>query len=157
MSGAIPPLPQYALMAWCLVKTRGKLYLNLYEKRLVKLLASRIEFWRIFCISNSWRCRIKWIIPIVGIAVGLLTTFSSLHMPLIYCTKFTLLFSSSYVVWTQYLIGFSRHVVTSTTLSDPSNDSQAPPTSVTWRVFLTLPFTIVNCLASKSVAYSSNK
>jgi len=24
MSGAIPPLPQYSFMAWCLVKHRGK-------------------------------------------------------------------------------------------------------------------------------------
>jgi hypothetical protein len=27
MSGAIPPLPQYALMAWCSVKAQGQLYL----------------------------------------------------------------------------------------------------------------------------------
>jgi hypothetical protein len=27
MSGAMPPLPQYALMAWCLVKAQGQLYL----------------------------------------------------------------------------------------------------------------------------------
>jgi hypothetical protein len=27
MSGAIHPLPQYAFMAWCLVKARGQLYL----------------------------------------------------------------------------------------------------------------------------------
>jgi hypothetical protein len=27
MSGAIPPLPQYASMAWCSVKAEGKLYL----------------------------------------------------------------------------------------------------------------------------------
>jgi hypothetical protein len=30
MSGAIPPLPQYAFMAWCLVKAKGQLYLLLY-------------------------------------------------------------------------------------------------------------------------------
>jgi hypothetical protein len=30
MSGAIPPLPQYAFMAWCLVKAQGQLYLYLY-------------------------------------------------------------------------------------------------------------------------------
>jgi len=30
MSGAIPPLPQYASMVWCLVKTQGQLYLHLY-------------------------------------------------------------------------------------------------------------------------------
>jgi hypothetical protein len=27
MNGAIPPLPQYAFMAWCLVKAQGQLYL----------------------------------------------------------------------------------------------------------------------------------
>jgi hypothetical protein len=27
MSGAKPPLPQYAFMAWCLVKAQGQLYL----------------------------------------------------------------------------------------------------------------------------------
>jgi hypothetical protein len=27
MSGAIPPLPQYAFMAWCSVKAQGQLYL----------------------------------------------------------------------------------------------------------------------------------
>jgi hypothetical protein len=30
MSGAIPLLPQYAFMAWCLVKTQGQLYLYLF-------------------------------------------------------------------------------------------------------------------------------
>jgi hypothetical protein len=30
MNGAIPPLPQYALMAWCLVKAQGQLYPLLY-------------------------------------------------------------------------------------------------------------------------------
>jgi hypothetical protein len=30
VSGAIPPLPQYAFMAWCSVKVEGQLYLDLY-------------------------------------------------------------------------------------------------------------------------------
>jgi hypothetical protein len=30
MSGAIHPLPQYAFMAWCLVKAQGQLYLFIY-------------------------------------------------------------------------------------------------------------------------------
>jgi hypothetical protein len=30
MSVAIPPLPQYAFMAWCPVKAQGKLYLYLF-------------------------------------------------------------------------------------------------------------------------------
>jgi hypothetical protein len=29
MSGAIPPLPQYAFMAWCLEKAQGQLYIYL--------------------------------------------------------------------------------------------------------------------------------
>jgi hypothetical protein len=29
MGGAIPPLTQYAFMAWCLVKAQGQLYLYL--------------------------------------------------------------------------------------------------------------------------------
>jgi hypothetical protein len=29
MRGALPPLPQYALMAWCSVKAQGQLYLHL--------------------------------------------------------------------------------------------------------------------------------
>jgi len=29
MSGAIPPLPQYALIAWCSVKAQGQLHLLL--------------------------------------------------------------------------------------------------------------------------------
>jgi hypothetical protein len=29
MSGAIPPLPQYAFMAWCSAKAQGQLYLYL--------------------------------------------------------------------------------------------------------------------------------
>jgi len=30
MSGAIPPIPQYVFMAWCLVKAQGQLYLTFY-------------------------------------------------------------------------------------------------------------------------------
>jgi len=29
MSGTIPPLPQYASMAWCSVKAQGQLYFTL--------------------------------------------------------------------------------------------------------------------------------
>jgi hypothetical protein len=32
MSGVIPPLPQYAFMAWCSVKAQGQLYLYLNGK-----------------------------------------------------------------------------------------------------------------------------
>jgi hypothetical protein len=30
MSGAVPPLPQYAFMAWCPVKAQGQLYIYLF-------------------------------------------------------------------------------------------------------------------------------
>jgi hypothetical protein len=32
MGGAIPPLPQYAFMAWCLFKEQGQLYFYLYHR-----------------------------------------------------------------------------------------------------------------------------
>jgi hypothetical protein len=35
MSGAIPPLPQYALMAWGSVKAQGKLYLYLFKLKIL--------------------------------------------------------------------------------------------------------------------------
>jgi hypothetical protein len=31
MNGAIPPLPQYAFMAWCSVEAQGQLYLYLLQ------------------------------------------------------------------------------------------------------------------------------
>jgi hypothetical protein len=33
MSGAVPPLPQYAFVAWCSVKAQGQLYLCLLPER----------------------------------------------------------------------------------------------------------------------------
>jgi hypothetical protein len=38
MSGAITPLPQYAFMAWCSVKTQRQLYLYLYNSSGISLL-----------------------------------------------------------------------------------------------------------------------
>jgi hypothetical protein len=35
MNVAIPPFPQYAFMAWCLVKAQGQLYLYLYLRCLL--------------------------------------------------------------------------------------------------------------------------
>jgi hypothetical protein len=37
MSGAIPPLPQYAFMAWCLVKAQGQLYLLPFTLHIMQL------------------------------------------------------------------------------------------------------------------------
>jgi hypothetical protein len=42
MSGAVPPLPQYAFMAWCSVKAQGQLYL-LLQKCLEKLRVSLVK------------------------------------------------------------------------------------------------------------------
>jgi hypothetical protein len=36
MSGAIPPVPQYAFMAWFSVKARGKLYVFTFTFGLLK-------------------------------------------------------------------------------------------------------------------------
>jgi hypothetical protein len=36
MSGAIPPLPQHAFIAWCSVETQGKLYLYLLWRNIRK-------------------------------------------------------------------------------------------------------------------------
>jgi len=44
MSGAVPPLPQYAFMTWCSVKAQGQLYLYL-------------SFWRMD-FSQSHKCQI---------------------------------------------------------------------------------------------------
>jgi hypothetical protein len=41
MSGAIHPLPQYASMAWCLVKAQGQLYLYLYHTDLIAIVADK--------------------------------------------------------------------------------------------------------------------
>jgi hypothetical protein len=48
MSGAIPPLPQYAFMAWCSVKAQGQLYLyfsyeNLRVARIAQWYRARLQ------------------------------------------------------------------------------------------------------------------
>jgi hypothetical protein len=45
MGGAIPPLPQYAFMMWCLVKAQGQLYLfpYLYHLRVSQYIVDFIE------------------------------------------------------------------------------------------------------------------
>jgi hypothetical protein len=45
MSGAIHPLPQYALMAWCSVKAQGQLYLYLFT--LILLICNSFPMLRI--------------------------------------------------------------------------------------------------------------
>jgi hypothetical protein len=50
MSGAIPPLPQYALMAWCLVKAQGQLY----------LLPFRNIAPRILNPGTGWKCTVSF-------------------------------------------------------------------------------------------------
>jgi hypothetical protein len=43
MGGAIPPLPQYALIAWCSVKAQGQLYLFIVDVFCTELSASELE------------------------------------------------------------------------------------------------------------------
>jgi hypothetical protein len=49
MNGAIPPLPQYAFMAWYLVKAQGQLYLYLLPVDLYEY-ESYLALWE----EGSW-------------------------------------------------------------------------------------------------------
>jgi hypothetical protein len=51
MSGAIPPLPQYAFMAWCLIEAQGQLYLYLLHGGLVTF-----EVWILLSYSTYVLC-----------------------------------------------------------------------------------------------------
>jgi hypothetical protein len=44
MSGAIPPLPQYAFIAWCLVKHRGNFNYEQISENIYCILTARFEF-----------------------------------------------------------------------------------------------------------------
>jgi hypothetical protein len=55
MSGAIHPLPQYAFMAWCLVKAQGQLYLYLYflfTELFVSLCVPSVVFFQLPLVFN---------------------------------------------------------------------------------------------------------
>jgi hypothetical protein len=52
MSEAIPPLPQYALMAWCLLKVQG-LYLNIITD--LKKIGWEVVEW--MCLAQD---RVQW-------------------------------------------------------------------------------------------------
>jgi len=51
MSGAIHPFPQYAFMAWCLVKAQGQLYLYLHQ--LQRLHSMEVDGKMIMNLSNT--------------------------------------------------------------------------------------------------------
>jgi hypothetical protein len=60
MSGAMPPFPQYAFMAWCSVKAQGQLYLYLLpvqsngEALILVLYLARLKVGKIeHCPSTS--------------------------------------------------------------------------------------------------------
>jgi hypothetical protein len=61
MSGAIPPLSQYAIMAWCLVKAQGQLYLYLY----LKLLSAKVNYCT--CQRMTWIEAFNWCIKITTV------------------------------------------------------------------------------------------
>jgi len=52
MRGAISPLPQYAFMAWCSVKSQGKLYLLPLPCMFTVLI---IKFWDFFTLLLLWQ------------------------------------------------------------------------------------------------------
>jgi hypothetical protein len=51
MGGAIHPLPQYAFMAWCLVKAQGQLYLFLLLAQKI-LEGERLVSWSTVMVEN---------------------------------------------------------------------------------------------------------
>jgi len=55
MSGAIPPLPQYAFMSWCSVKVQGQLtfYLYIYYRYGIGKLNVVEDVFNIFCNNNN--------------------------------------------------------------------------------------------------------
>jgi len=70
MSGAISPLPQYALMAWWSVKAQGRLYL--YRRFITVFETAR-------CCVLSWA---KWILFTSSHPVPLRSSLMSSHLPL---------------------------------------------------------------------------
>jgi hypothetical protein len=54
MSGAIPPLPEYAFMAWCLFKAQGQLYiyLNVNTRR---CLSPGLQMWTLKLYELKFR------------------------------------------------------------------------------------------------------
>jgi hypothetical protein len=66
MSVAIHPLPQYAFMAWCLVKAQGQLYLFLPFMRFVFVfralegLQLRVLSVSLICPINMYNCMKMW-------------------------------------------------------------------------------------------------
>jgi hypothetical protein len=77
MSGAIPPLPQYAFMAWCSVKAQGQLYLllddddNNNNEKIQNYLPLAEE------IKSAWKLNSVIIVPIIIFATGVIP--KSLH------------------------------------------------------------------------------
>jgi hypothetical protein len=53
MRGAIPPLPQYAFMAWCPVEARGQLYLYLMNNYFAKMLEFQRSYIIMFYFTRS--------------------------------------------------------------------------------------------------------
>jgi hypothetical protein len=77
MSGAIHPLPQYAFMAWCLVKAQGQLYLFFF------LPLSVIEFHRNFAFHFMYKATVNIYHSICFTALGssmrMITPFGAIN------------------------------------------------------------------------------
>jgi hypothetical protein len=74
MSGTIPPLPQYAFMAWCSVKAQGQIYLYLSSLRHVIFMQDILESGKKY---NGKLCKLS----ILGYLIHSIsnTSVSSIH------------------------------------------------------------------------------
>jgi hypothetical protein len=54
MSGAIPPLPQYAFMVWCSVKGQGQVYLYLYNTEVMNVCCFLSTYAYIFILKEKF-------------------------------------------------------------------------------------------------------
>jgi hypothetical protein len=60
MRGAIPQLPQYAFMAWCLVKHRDNFTFTFYVKKLPKQQFLKHECpYSSFCLDTPFACKMS--------------------------------------------------------------------------------------------------
>jgi hypothetical protein len=61
MHGAVPPLPQYVFMVWCLVKAQGQLYLLQAQTEVVRnVVGCKPELMLLWCYYNYHLRSGKW-------------------------------------------------------------------------------------------------
>jgi hypothetical protein len=60
MSGAVPPLPQYAFMAWCSVKAQEQLYLSPLSSQITDFIQHYEIIWNSDIQRNPHHCSAKF-------------------------------------------------------------------------------------------------